>query len=157
MEINPVWLNTRVQDTWHYTSRFAISTVKIKSKSVPLHRAGAKRMRRYNSYSLLTSALDGASGQPHAPTALYPRKMTPGTHWIGGWKGLRAGLDTEIRGKIICLCRELKPGLPGCSQTLYWLSYPSSCLTIRHSILPLEDNPPITYWTLWRVIWSKYF
>jgi hypothetical protein len=25
---------------------------------------------------------------------------TPSTHWIGGWVGLSAGLDTEARGKI---------------------------------------------------------
>jgi len=41
----------------------------------------------------------GVSGQRHAPAALYPRERTPGTHWIGGWVGLRAGLDTEARGK----------------------------------------------------------
>jgi hypothetical protein len=42
----------------------------------------------------------GVSGQRHAPTALYPRGRTPGTHWIGGWVGLRAGLDTEDIEKI---------------------------------------------------------
>jgi hypothetical protein len=30
----------------------------------------------------------GVSGQPHARTAIYPR----GTHWIGGWVGLRSCL-----------------------------------------------------------------
>jgi hypothetical protein len=32
-----------------------------------------------------------------------PRERTPGTHWIGGWVGPKAGLDTEDR--ILCLCR----------------------------------------------------
>jgi len=32
------------------------------------------------------------SGQQHAPAALYPRER-PGTHFTGGWVGLRAGLD----------------------------------------------------------------
>jgi hypothetical protein len=41
-----------------------------------------------------------------APAALCPGERTPGTHCIGGWVGLRAGLDTEVRGKILCLCRE---------------------------------------------------
>jgi hypothetical protein len=41
----------------------------------------------------------GVSGQHHAPAALYPRGKDPGTHWTGGWVGLRAGLDTEARGK----------------------------------------------------------
>jgi hypothetical protein len=50
------------------------------------------------------------NGQRHAPAALYPRERTPGTYWIGGWVGLRAGLDTEARGKILCLCRGSNPG-----------------------------------------------
>jgi hypothetical protein len=33
--------------------------------------------RRYSSYSFLTSALDGVSGQHHAPAALYPRGKDP--------------------------------------------------------------------------------
>jgi hypothetical protein len=34
-----------------------------------------------------------------------PGERTPGTHCTGGWVGPRAGLDTEVRGKILCLCR----------------------------------------------------
>jgi hypothetical protein len=45
--------------------------------------------RKYSCYSFLTSALDGVS--------ITSRERTPGTHWIGGWVGLRAGLDTEVR------------------------------------------------------------
>jgi hypothetical protein len=48
----------------------------------------------------------GVSGQRHAPAVLYPRGKDPGTHCTGGWVGPRAGLDTEARGKILCLCRE---------------------------------------------------
>jgi hypothetical protein len=51
----------------------------------------------YSSYSFMTSALDGISGQRHAPAKLYHRDRTPGTHWTGGWVGLRAVLDTEAR------------------------------------------------------------
>jgi hypothetical protein len=39
------------------------------------------------------------SDQRHAPAALYTQEWTPGTHWIGGCVGLRAGLDTEGREK----------------------------------------------------------
>jgi hypothetical protein len=46
--------------------------------------------RRYNSYLFTTSALDGVGGQRHAPAALYPRHPL-----IGGWVGLRAGLDSR--------------------------------------------------------------
>jgi len=34
----------------------------------------------------------GLSGQQHVPAALYPRER-PGTHFTGGWVGLRVGLD----------------------------------------------------------------
>jgi hypothetical protein len=40
---------------------------------------------------------------------LYPLGRTHGTHWIGGWVGPRAGLDTQARGKIHCLCRDWTP------------------------------------------------
>jgi hypothetical protein len=47
-----------------------------------------------------------------------PRGRTPSTHCTGGWVGPRAGLDTEARGKILCLCRESNPSRPVYSQTL---------------------------------------
>jgi hypothetical protein len=34
-----------------------------------------------------------------------PGERTPGTHWTGGWVGPRAGLDTEVTGKVLCPCR----------------------------------------------------
>jgi hypothetical protein len=48
----------------------------------------------------MTSALDGVNGQSHAPAVLFLRENIPGTHWIGGWVGLRTGLDTEARGEF---------------------------------------------------------
>jgi hypothetical protein len=60
----------------------------------------------------------GLSGQRHAPATLYPQERIPGTHCTGGWVGPRAGLDTEVRHKILCLCRESNPGCPVCSPTL---------------------------------------
>jgi hypothetical protein len=68
--------------------------------------------RRYSSYSILTSALDGVSGQRHASAALYPRGSTLCTHWIGGWEGPRAGLDIEGRENILCHCRGSNPDRP---------------------------------------------
>jgi hypothetical protein len=62
--------------------------------------------------------------------------VTHKPRWIGGWVGLRAGLDTEAGGKIHCLCRESNPVHPVCSQTLYWLSYPSTLgITINYLTL----------------------
>jgi hypothetical protein len=51
-----------------------------------------------------------------------PRCMqasNPGTHWIGVWVGLTAGLDTEARRKILFLCWGSNPGHPACSQAQY--------------------------------------
>jgi hypothetical protein len=54
----------------------------------------APRVRRESSfYTFLILALDGVSGQRHAPAALYPRKRTPDAHRIGVWVGLKADLD----------------------------------------------------------------
>jgi hypothetical protein len=41
----------------------------------------------------------GVSGQRHSPAALWPAERTHGTHCTRGWVGLRAGLDTDVRGK----------------------------------------------------------
>jgi hypothetical protein len=64
----------------------------------------------------------GVSGQRHAPAALYPRGKDPDTHCTGGWVDPRAGLDTEVRGKILSPLPGIEPrspGRPASSQTLY--------------------------------------
>jgi hypothetical protein len=60
----------------------------------------------------------GVSGKRHGLAALYSRERTPGTHWIGRWVSIRAGLDTEARENILCLCRGWNPGRQACSQKL---------------------------------------
>jgi hypothetical protein len=51
----------------------------------------------------------GVSGQRHAPAALCPGERTPGTHCTGSWVVPRGGLDTEVRGKILCPYRGSNP------------------------------------------------
>jgi hypothetical protein len=85
-----------------------------KGKAVPLHAMDALwGERSYNSYSFSTSALDGDewSASRHG-RAFTPGERTPGTHCTGGWVGPRAGLDTEVRGKILCPRRESNPDRP---------------------------------------------
>jgi hypothetical protein len=98
-----------------------------KQNSPSTRHGGAWGERRYSSYSFLT------------PAALCPGEGTPGTHCTGGWVGPRAGLDTEVRGKILCPCRGSNPDHPVRSQTLYWLSYPGS------SSIPSLSNFENTY------------
>jgi len=47
-------------------------------------------------HTFLASILDG---ELHSPAA-YPRGKVPGTHWIGGWLCLTAGLDAVEKRKI---------------------------------------------------------
>jgi hypothetical protein len=57
--------------------------------------------------------------------------------------GFRADLDTEARGKILCLCRGWKPGRPVCSKTLCrQLAQIIYCINIRNisSFSPLKLN-----------------
>jgi hypothetical protein len=44
-------------------------------------------------HSFLTKALDGDKWSASHPYRLTLGKRAPGTHWIGGWVGPRAGLD----------------------------------------------------------------
>jgi hypothetical protein len=71
------------------TTCYTEETLKVYSRT---GNEGPEGEQRYSSTLSLTSALDGGSGQHHAPVALPPRKRT-GTHCIGGWVGPRAGLD----------------------------------------------------------------
>jgi hypothetical protein len=97
-----------------------------KKQSCPTTRhEGAWGERRYSFYSFLTSALDGGEWSASRPDRALSRERTPGAHCTGGWVGLRAGLDTEARGKILCPCRGSNPDRPVRSQTLFWLSYSS--------------------------------
>jgi hypothetical protein len=69
--------------------------------------------RRYSSYSFTTSALDGGEWSASRPgRAFTPGERTTGTHRTGGWVGLRSGLDTEDRGKILCPRRGSNPDRP---------------------------------------------
>jgi hypothetical protein len=54
----------------------------------------------------------GGEWSASRPGHTLPLESTPGTHWVGGSVGLRAGLDTEDGGKIPCLCRGSNSGRP---------------------------------------------
>jgi hypothetical protein len=47
-----------------------------------------------------------------APRPLYPRGKIPGTHWIRGWVGSRAGLDAVVRRRNSIPWWESNPSHP---------------------------------------------
>jgi hypothetical protein len=59
-------------------------------------------------------------------------EMAPGTYYVGGWVGLRAGLDDLEKRKYLTLPGlELRSlGRPARSQSLYLLGYPGSVLNV---------------------------
>jgi hypothetical protein len=72
----------------------------------------------------LTSALVGDEWSASRPRHINPGETAPGTHWIGGWVGPRAGLDdVEKRNFLILPELELRPlGRSARNQSLYRLS-----------------------------------
>jgi hypothetical protein len=47
-------------------------------------------------HAFLTSALDGSEWSASCPGGFTPGKGSPGIHFIEGWVGPRAGLDTAM-------------------------------------------------------------
>jgi hypothetical protein len=67
---------------------------------------------RYSSTHSLTSVLDGGEWSVSQPGRFTPREKAPGTHWIGGWVGSRAGLDAVVKRKIPSSRQESNPRTP---------------------------------------------
>jgi hypothetical protein len=72
------------------------------------HRA----LNMYSSMHSLTSALGGGEWSASRPGRSTPRESDPGTHWIGGWAGPSAGLDTVSKTKIPIPRRDSNPNYP---------------------------------------------
>jgi hypothetical protein len=72
----------------------------------------------------LTSVLDGGEWSASHPCRFTPGERFPGTHWIGGWVGPRAGLDGTKKRKIFCSCRKSNPDRSPRNPSLYRLIYP---------------------------------
>jgi hypothetical protein len=99
-----LWSHNYQETHWMTVTRLSDLHHPNKAKAVPLHATKALGgERRYSSYSFSTSTLDGGEWSASRPgLALALGTLIPGK---GGWVGPRAGLDTEARGKILCLCR----------------------------------------------------
>jgi hypothetical protein len=51
----------------------------------------------------LTSGLVGDEWTASHPGRFTPGERAPGTHWIGGWVGSRAGLDDVDKRRLLTL------------------------------------------------------
>jgi hypothetical protein len=59
-----------------------------------------------------TSALDGGEWSASRPGRFNPGEGALGSHWIGGWVDLRAGLDIAEKRKFLTLPEtELRPSV----------------------------------------------
>jgi hypothetical protein len=103
----------------------AFCVISANSKAAPTRNTGAKRERTHSSYSFLASAIDGGEWSASRRFRAFTRGKDLGTHWIGGWVGLRTALDTEARVKILSLCQYRTPVVQSVVRH-YTDSYPSS-------------------------------
>jgi hypothetical protein len=70
----------------------------------------------------LTSTLDRGEWSASLPSHFTTGEIVPGTHWIGGWVGSKAGLDAVGKKKVLPL-PSIEPW-PS-SPSLYRLIYPT--------------------------------
>jgi hypothetical protein len=62
--------------------------------------------------------LDGGKWSASRSGRFTPWVTAPGTYWIGGWVGRRAGLNAVVKRKIPSPCRDLNPPIiqPGAQR-----------------------------------------
>jgi hypothetical protein len=93
-----------------FLSFILILSAHIEVKSCPCALTEPHAMKaygwRHSSTHSLTLALDGGEWSGSRPDRFTPRERAPGTHWIGGWVGPRAVLDTVVKRKIPSPCQE---------------------------------------------------
>jgi hypothetical protein len=63
-------------------------------------------------HTFLIVALDGSEWSASCPGCFTPRERAPGTHWIGGWVGPRASLNTVVMRNILSPTRTQTPDHP---------------------------------------------
>jgi hypothetical protein len=47
-----------------------------------------------------SGGIDGGEWSASRASLFTPKERAPGTHWIGGWVGPRAGLDAVVKRNI---------------------------------------------------------
>jgi hypothetical protein len=95
------------------------------------------------------------SDQHDAQPRFNPGERTSGRHWIGGWVGLRAGLDTGYKKNPFSSVVDRTSVVQSIVKILYWLSYPS-CSSLL--LLLCGETMPLWNWasvpqTIHKWIW----
>jgi hypothetical protein len=115
-------------------------------------------------HAFLTSALDWGEWPASRPCCFTSRERAPGTHWIGGWVGPRAVLDTVVKRKIPTSRQESNPRttiVQPMAWLLYQLSYyGSSVLELPVRICPRQQWLKkawirMLYYKIWRRLYVR--
>jgi hypothetical protein len=105
-----------VEPIHNFQSNLILNKKNCKAASLPPYRRQREEVQLLVILDLSTICGWVASVTPR-PRFTPGEGPPPRTNQTGGWVGLRAGLDTKARRKILCLCQRSNPGRPVCS---YW-------------------------------------
>jgi hypothetical protein len=72
------------------------------------------------------------------PRPLYSGRKTPDTHWIGGWLGLRVGLDDLEKKKFLTL--------PGLGTLTPRLCNAIVCSDVKNEVLKVATVMSTSFW-----------
>jgi hypothetical protein len=111
----PVW-RTNLVDRQRLFIQYSRSYSRIGGVEVYLH-------------TFLTSALDGGEWSASRPGLFTPRERASGTHWTGGWVGLRASLNAMVKRKKFPAPAGIRtPDYPVRSSAVYHWAIPAPSL-----------------------------
>jgi hypothetical protein len=140
--LNICMLDSSIHTSWSYICQIIKVKVNLSLSLTKYH-----AIRRYRIIKQHTITTDWWSGgiaprilnlvtrwrQVVSFTHFTPSERTPGTHWIGGWVGPRAGLDAVAkREKFLAPAGNrilIAPIVQPVAWSLYRLSYPRSLIT----------------------------
>jgi hypothetical protein len=91
---------------------------------------------------ILDSTLNTGEWSASRPGSFIPKESTPGTYWIGGWVGTRAGLDAVVKREIPSPHRESKSRtliIQPVAQSLCRLSYNGGLIKIHCEAMKLLE------------------
>jgi hypothetical protein len=118
-------------------SNFIVTKVKCKGKSCPCSLSEHHAMKTYwGSWGLTLRILDLGTRRRWVASFTRPgrfasKERAPGTYCVGGWVGLRAGLDTVVKRKIPNLIRDSNHRSSSPQPSAVPLSYLGSLLWLK--------------------------